>query len=386
MRAHPALVVAAGLAAGCPGAPSRPAPAASDSATRDDETRLTRQYNELQDDIFTSYDRDEPPELGTRMIDARIGAARIGAGPSDVHLGDLSHAPSRWPLDVGRSIRTEVRSKSLELHIALDQTAGWMADEVSWRIDICGRSAVIPLRITALYAQDGDRWVPVVEHLSFGASAVQGAPPLSAPIKAGVVSAALRDQLLDVVTRALLRTPHDPGAIAGQSQGGLVLGPDAADEWHGARVLDARLPPGKFGDPRIGVIGRTPATATVAYWIGPYAVAGAPAGAALRATHVFEKRWFDTPGGLPSATRSCHLEDKDARTGRAAEVAAHCRWMLVQSHLSQPIGDDELAGLVFGSARLSSSPLKLVCDERPRATAPAAGPRPAATPPTAGSR
>ena len=33
---------------------------------------------------------------------------------------------------------------------------------------MCGRTAVIPLRITTLYAHDGDRWVPVFEHLSFG--------------------------------------------------------------------------------------------------------------------------------------------------------------------------------------------------------------------------
>ena len=50
-----------------------------------------------------------------------------------------------------------MRSKHLDIHLSADRkvTAAWMADDVSWRITQCGRTATIPLRITALYAHDG---------------------------------------------------------------------------------------------------------------------------------------------------------------------------------------------------------------------------------------
>ena len=68
-RARRALIGLAALAAGCPGPPPRPVTGSTDRPGRDEETRLTRQYDELQDDILTSYDRDEPLELATGMID-----------------------------------------------------------------------------------------------------------------------------------------------------------------------------------------------------------------------------------------------------------------------------------------------------------------------------
>jgi hypothetical protein len=356
-------LLALGLAAGCASAPPRPITAVPDKPTGD-ETRLTRQYDELTDDILTSYDRDDAPELGTGMIDPRIGALRIGAGPDDVYpAGDPS---SRWPLEVDRLTRPEVRSKHLEVQISLDQTAGWMADELSWRIKLCGRTAVIPLRITALYAQDGDRWVAVFEHLSFGWAPTPGTAE-ARPIKTEVASGDLRDELSGVLARGAFRVPHDP-SVAAQSGGALVLGPDLADEWHGPHVLDARLPAGTLEDRRVGLVGRHPETATVAYWIGSYSASiparpGVPAGKVrMRVTHVFEKRWFAARDAQPVEGKSCGLDDAQARDpARRGEVAEHCRWMLVQSHMSQPISDDELTRLVFGTALISSRPLQLDC-------------------------
>jgi len=82
----------------------------------------------------------------------------------------------------------------------------------------------------------------------------------------------------------------------------------------------------------------------------------------MRITHVFEKRWFAARDGLPIEGKSCGLDDNQARDPvRRGEVDEHCRWMLVQSHLSQPISDDELTRLVFGTALISARPLKLDC-------------------------
>ena len=359
-----AVVALAAVAAGCPSARPRPVASGSDKPTGD-ETRLNREYEELQDDILTSYERDDAPDLGSGMIDPRIGALRIGAGPDDVYgPGDQAR---RWPLEVDRLIRPEVRSKHLEIQLAQDQTAGWMADELSWRIVLCGRTAVVPLRITALYALDGDRWVEVFEHMSFGWTPTPIDATLPRAIRTEVASGDLRDVLSGALSRSLFHVPHDP-AVAAQTGGALVLGPDIADEWHGAHVLEAKLPAGTLEDRRVGLVGRHPDTATVAYWIGNY-IANIPARAGfaagkvrMRVTHVFEKRWFAARDGLPIEGKSCGLDDNQARDpARRTEVDEHCRWMLVQSHMSQPISDDELTRLVFGTALISARPLKLDC-------------------------
>jgi len=356
------------LVAGCPSGPSKPVvPPADPAANSEDEaTRLAHLISELQDDILTSYDRDEPPELDSGMIDRNVGTARIGAGPGDVYIaGDLARAPSRWPLDLDRAMRTEVRSKRLQIQLAADQTAAWMADELSWRLVACGRTATIPLRITALYAHDGDRWVPVFEHLSFGWAPTALETPLPKAIKTAVVSGDLKDELSGVLWRGVFRTPHD-ALVAAQDPSALVLGPDAGDEWHAAHVLEARLPGGKLEDRRVGTVGRSPGKATVAYWVGNYIASvparpGFPAGQVrMRVTHVFEKRRLVTRDAPGRDARSC-AEDPATRT-----QPADCRWMLVQSHMSQPITDDELTQRVFGTALISPKPLELDCSDGTR--------------------
>jgi hypothetical protein len=167
-----------------------------------------------------------------------------------------------------------------------------------------------------------------------------------------------------VLGRGLLRVPHDPTVVS-QEPTDLVLGPDAADEWYGAAVMDARVPPGRLEDRRVGTVGRTPGDATIAYWVGNYvaevpARPGVVAGKArMRVTHVFEKRALgrDAKAG---AARSC------ARDPVTKKTPTGCRWLLVQSHMSQPISDEELTTRVFGTALLSSKPLQLDCSDSAR--------------------
>jgi len=362
--------------AGCPsGKPKPPATAETVATTDDEATRISRIITELQDDILTSYERDEPPEIESGMIDPKVGTARIGAGPGDVYIaGDLARAPSRWPLDIDRSLSTDVRSKDLAIRLALDQSAAWMSDEVSWRIEMCGRTAVIPLRITALFAHDGDRWVPVFEHLSFAWTPVPS-DILPKAIKTEVVSGDLKDELSGVVGRALLRTPHDASVVA-QDPSALVLGPDITDEWHGPGVLEAKLPPGRLEDRRVGVVGRTIGSATIAYWLGNYVAdvparpGIAPAGKVrMRVTFVFEKR---------------RTSGKDRKDESCASETSDCRWLLVQTHMSQPITDDDLTARVFGTALISPKPLQVDCSDREQVRVPPAGPR-SGSPPAAHS-
>jgi len=392
----PVAWVVVWLAAGCSSAPSKPPVVARDPASGGEDTAtLAHMFSELADDILSSYERDEPLELGTGMIDPKIGAVRIGVGPGDVYITSTGDRPSggaggapdhlrRWPLELAGATRSEARSKRLEIQIAADQTAAWMADELSWRISMCGRTAVIPLRITALYAHDGDRWVPVFEHLSFGSTPTTSDGPAPKAIKTAVLSGDVRDELSGVLWRGLFRMPHDP-LVAAQDPSALVLGPDAGDEWHGAQVLQAQLPAGKLEDRRVGTVGRVAGEATVAYWVGNYiadipARPGVAAGKVrMRGTYVFEKRRPAAQDTKAAAATSCAVDP-----ATKAEPAG-CRWMLVQSHLSQAITDDELTNKVFGTARLALDPLALDCSDGTRATAPAAEPRPGSTLPAAQS-
>jgi hypothetical protein len=400
------LVVLA-LLAGCPGPPPRQpsGPSEPEVAAEDAATRLERLRGQLRDDILSSYERDEPPERDSGMIDPRIGTARIGAGPEDVYVAnDLARAPSRWPLDVDSSTRTDVRSKRLDIHIAADETAAWMADEVSWRIEMCGRTAVIPLRITTLYAHDGDRWVPVFEHLSFGWT------PTPSDVKPRKITTAvftgeLRDDLSRVLDQGPFRKagaakatsgpsaagtssapsaalPPDPQVMA-QDASALVLGPGVDDEWRATQVLhDSQLPAGTREERRVGLVGRDPEAATIAYWIGSYtadlpARPGVAAGKArMRVTHVFEKRRPPPPG--PPRERGGGLVESCAEDKDRKDRNADCRWQHVQTHMSQPIDDEPLGKQVFGNALSSSKPLKLSCADEP--TAPAAAPRRASEP------
>ncbi len=359
------------LLAGCPGARAKERAPLADSVAGGDGNLVGAMIAELQDDVLVSYERDEPPELESGMIPAEIGGARIGVGPGDVLVGgELERAPSRWPLRVEKTMPTEVRSKRLETHLAQDLSAAWVFDELSWRISMCGRTAVIPLRITMLYARDGDRWVPVFEHMSFGHMPAprRDGSLYGKTIPSKVVSTDFKDELSNVVNPVLAYSANRTAALATEDDA-MLLGPDADAEWHGRDVLGAQLAPGPakiVEDRRIGYLGRSLGRATIAYWIGNViadlpARPGVAAGKVrLRTTFVFEHRRVvnasEVKGDARPELKSCALDPKD------------CRWFLVQGHVSQPIGDQELATKVFGTALLSSNlesgePLRLTCDD-----------------------
>lgn len=353
-----------------PAGPSDPGIIVSDS----EFDRRQRLIAELQDEILNSYERDELPEIDTTMIPAATGPARIGVGPGDVYFGEqVRHlASSRWPLQLAPNTPTMVRSKRLQIHLSSDSqvTAAWVSDEVSWRIILCGRTTVIPLRLTALYAHDGDRWVQVLEHLSFGrmpqptpSGELRGSLMVSPdedcrrPDRCPVVDRALSDDLSRTLSALLSAqsTRIQPTVASAKSTDDplrpsptFLLGPDPDGEWDGTSPVETiRLIDGKIvieGDRRIGTVslGRSD-KATIAYWVGNITAdlnhhPGSPASKVrLRATFVFEKR-----------------NDK---------------WIVVQGHISQPIDDIDLAQIVYGTALISEKPLQITCDDGSRSTA-----------------
>jgi hypothetical protein len=374
--------------------PSRTPAARPDTgvgAFETDELKRKRLLAELEDDILSSYQRDDLPDIDTQMIAQIVGPARIGVGPGDVLFGDdvRQRASSRWPLYLGPSVATEVRSKHLDIHLAADKpvSAAWAADELSWRISICGHSAVIPLRLTALYAHDGDRWVEVFEHLSWArvpqpyfavgeggklVNVLRGSEMIH-PRENPVVDRKLADELSAALQALMSRQPARIGSVVSldpkhraetdpsQPAPTLLLAPDLEGEWHGdeqaahVQLVDGTL---RAEDRRIGTVGPSVARSTIAYWVGNFvadlaARPGIEAGTKvrLRGTFVFEKR--------PGTTR----------------------WIVVQGHLSEPIDDFDLASEVFGSSLamseqdfLRKKPLQVTCDDGRRAKQSAASP------------
>jgi len=359
--------LALALLVACQSAQPRPPVGVADvtvPVTDTDVERRQRMLAELQDDILSSYERDEPPDLDTELIDPRIGPARIGVGPGDVLFGPevRERASSRWPLRVDQTLKSSVRSKRLDVHLSADRavSAAWMSDELSWRITFCGRTAVIPLRVTALYAHDGDRWVQVLEHLSFGRQPVPAADGglVGRPMADAIIDARLNDELgREILTLFSQQSQRVRGLVSldpehraeddpRQPAPSFLLAPDPDSEWHGdddvarIQIADGRLL--KIQDRRVGVIGRSVAKATVAYVVANLVVELRTGGQVLlRGTFVFEQR-----------------NDK---------------WVIVQGHVSEPITDYALASRVFGTALESvnlesGEALRLTCDDGSRPT------------------
>jgi len=378
-----ALVVAVVALAGCPRAKPPQTGGGSDHFDPDrDETRR-RSLAELQDQILLSYERDEPADIESPMIPPRIddkkvghpiAPGRIGVGPGDaLFAGELERAPSRWPLDVAPLTPTSAHSKRLEVHLSQDGTAAWAFDEISWRIGMCGRQAVIPLRMTGLYARDGDRWVTVFEHVSFGhiPSPLRGVPPK--PIATEVIDRELADNLSRILSPVLYRKIDQAPKVIGTGAEVMLLGPDLSSEWHGPDVLGAKLTAGnmKLEDRRVGVVGHGMKDTTIAYWIGNLTAdlpgrPGVPPGKAwLRATFVFEYRRRVTV----QVGKAKQVTATEAETKSCAEDSTDCEWVLVLGHVSEPINDEDLATTVFGTALISPKPLQVTCDDGSRPTA-----------------
>jgi ketosteroid isomerase-like protein len=330
--------------AACASPPRRARPPLADQVSSGDRDPRQALLAELRSEVLEAYERDEPPELESTVL-PQVGAARIGVGPGDVLVDqELLNASSRWPLMIDPSTSTSARSKHLELHLAGDLSAGWISDEVSWRVEICKRTLVIPLRLTAMYARQGDRWVLAVEHLSTGAELpATGQLLIGRSIPSTEVSSAIGDDVArsvaatlqaPIVASPLLATLPDK---AFPDKTLLIIGPSWSQEWHGSDPLGQQLVPGALAieDRRIGVVGRVASSATIAYWVGNLvATAASGARTRLRASFV--------------------LERQDGR------------WVVMQGHVSLPVDDQTLARSAVGSAFDSLNPLVAKCGEQAR--------------------
>jgi hypothetical protein len=174
------------------------------------------------------------------------------------------------------------------------------------------------------------------------------------------VSRDVADEISGALNPVLAGALRDPNVIA-TSPDSTLLGPEVASEWHGPSTLGVKLVDGKLTTEarRVGTIGRTVGSSTVAYWVGtliaeiPSTPTARGGKVRLRGTFVFEKRKLLTNTMTPPDAQG-HV--------KIAKTETTNRWVLVQGHVSAPIADDDLATIVFGTSLLSVDPLQLNCD------------------------
>jgi hypothetical protein len=250
----------------------------------------------------------------------------------------------RWPLGNGWA-----RSKMLELHMNEDASVAWAFDEVSWRLQVCGRSAVVPLRFTSIYLRDGERWVPVVEHVSY-------AQPVSQLVERGMAGAPLEGHMappevgvpIEIVVERVLGARSDGDDRASLFATGadpLVLWPDPAQELRGAALASGPSLGASFDASRVQIEG---------YRIG---VAGGAGGSAA------DTAWW--AGTIKLTARHVGAGDTEGSADvrlRATLVLIRKgeQWQVAQAHVSAPIRDQDLATELFGTARGDDGVLR--CD------------------------
>lgn len=90
----------------------------------------------------------------------------FGVTPRDVRL-DADAAALREERRLYWRRNPRYLSKNLEVHVSSDGSVGWVFDEISYRVTYLGREASIPIRSSAVYVRDVDRWLLASEHLSY---------------------------------------------------------------------------------------------------------------------------------------------------------------------------------------------------------------------------
>lgn len=329
----PSLVASLGVASfaavvGCAGTSGRNGP--TPPADTEDIGPTTNRQSlaaELEADVLMGYVRDAPLELELATIDPRVGGARIGVGPGDVFVGGKAGvAISRWPLVTDAQAPATAASLNLRVQLARDLSAAWVTDEISWRLSVCGKVAVIPLRLTALYARDGDRWAPVVEHLSYGRG-------LGSDERAGfgltIDPAAAADRAPEKLVAGFMSAKR-PVELPLSDQATFVP-PEGRAPLSGDEIL--RVPwtsaDAKIESARFGYVGADPRRAGVAYWVGTLSVPHGKQVVRTRATFVLER----IKGG----------------------------WALASGHVSLPDDDAALAARFLSNAVTSLNPLRVDC-------------------------
>jgi hypothetical protein len=328
---------------------------------------------ELEIEVAESYDIPTfELAVPSTAVSSRVGAVHIGVGPEELAAG-VKGSVDRWPLlplDPDGNPLDEAMSKRLEMHLSDDLTAAWVFDEVSYRFPGCVvhdyetgldtyKTATVPLRMTAVFIRDGERWVLVLEHLSYpqriGELVADADKLTGSKLRNGVDPRAKQMEApIKVLQRAVAvdTTPEERARVFSSDRAALALWPDPEQELRGGAVVEAaglaaafdaekiELESWRIGmspDPTGGVGGGSIAWAAVTLKLTARRVAGDDIETVpirLRATFVLERRDVD---GAPT-------------------------WQVVQSHVSAPVSAPALIGTIAPVGGGNRPPWQRACD------------------------
>src|SRR6266545_4302874 len=236
-------LVALEILADCGGS-SRPPEVliATDAEPEDPEPQVDREVlsHELEATVLEIYSH---LTLGNTAAyrDSLASEQRValfGVPPGDVVVGLRPRAAGR-DRRLFRTMSPTLLAKNLEIHLSPDGSVGWTFDEMSYRVPYGGRMASIPIRNTSLFVRAFDRWVLVMEHLSYptsiddlraAAAAHRSEQPARFPSRTAEGPARELVRLVGLLHNA---EPRDLGRRVAPAPGTLVLLPDPDHELHG---------------------------------------------------------------------------------------------------------------------------------------------------------
>jgi SnoaL-like protein len=273
----------------------------------------------------------------------------IGIGPADVLFGDspavdgLSRMPFHdIPPDgctTGAILSSpQILSRDLDVSLSEDRTVGWVTDDVSYRVPWHCRQAVIPLRMTAVFVRNLERWELVLEHLSYGIPTdellelgASRALPVPAPIATRFLSKGPAELVLSRVRSVVAgdKASQRTRSLTADPDGVLIL-PDPDAVYRGTAVREAPDLETFFGAHGGGNGG--------AHLDGfRLSVSPSKSVAWVVANLTVASRYDDTPVALQL---------------RGTFVLEHRRegWEVINAHISAPISSIDLAQRVFGEA------------------------------------
>jgi ketosteroid isomerase-like protein len=296
------------------------------------------------DDVFAGAPDDGCAGAGATSPEA-MALSRRGCGRAAERLPFRSGEPCLQGSE-GEAPCLGVFSKNLGVRMSRDGTTAWVVDEISYRVPHRGRQAAMPLRYTAVFARDLERWVLVMEHLSYPLSSelmreLAAAGALAAPAsleKHGVPSLwQIVHEYIAVDAAGRARSPV-LAATRTASEDRVILLPDPRAELRGASIYSAPNLADEFG----------PGTQVSAQ---DMRVFFAPGGRVA---------WM--AGNLAMTTR---VNDQAVTIGMrltaVLEQDEGAMWRLMQAHVSVPVRKDQLEAQVLGSGLVPRAP----ADEAP---------------------
>ncbi len=340
---HPSLILLL-LACACgnnSNAAARPQPVAPDRLSsypeliRDLEAAALEGYGQLALGNTEAYADGIARGTDLTLIGLAGKQVIVGVDPPAAY-GDRRLFRDRADLDIV--------SKNLRVALSRDESVGWTYDEVSYRLPIpvmrdgsviTERVASVPIRVSAAWVRDVDRWVQVMEHVSYPLAArsiveLARAGRLQAPAALADQPAAIDERTATQIRRVIEQLHGGPtdATIVVDDRRSLVVWPPPEQEHAGAQAAAAPALASLFGlDTRMEVTDVRVSTRlnTVAWAAANLSVefGGADAGLSigLRGTYVLEAR----------------------------KLEGEWRWQVVQAHISVPLSEQQVYGYVFGT-------------------------------------